>query len=406
MDSDVIVIGAGPAGAAISAILSQKGYSVKVLEKSSFPRFSIGESLLPQSMEFLDKAGLLDAIPPDLFQVKKGALFARGEQYSRIDFSKKFTNGPSETWQVTRSDFDKILIDKSATYGSEVIYNATVKKISFLPDSAKVHFAENNEDKELQTKFIVDASGAAMVLPRLMNDVSEPLQSKSALFTHYNSDDRNLEESENILISINPKNSKIWYWGIPLKNGGLSVGVVSDTKTLDEYQGNDSQVFNTIVSEEPSLNRRLKNSAPTMPIKKITGYEATIKNTHGKGFLLIGNAGGFIDPIFSSGVTVALKSAILGAENIIKVLSGETVDWTEYDKEMDLGNNTFRAYVKSWYEGPLQEIILMEGKEEEIQKKINSILAGYVWDKENSFVREPARKLKQVLSLIRKYSVS
>lgn len=403
MDSDVVVIGAGPAGAAISAILSQNNFSVTVLEKSTFPRFSIGESLLPQCMVYLKEAGLLDCIPPDLFQVKKGALFTRGSQTSKIDFSDKFTSGPSETWQVMRSDFDEILINKSAEFGTRLIFDAEVKSVSFSENSASLSYSKDGQEKEISTKFVVDASGGAMVLPRLMNAVSQPKISKLALFAHFQGDQRSTEESENILISINPKNSKIWYWGIPLKDDLISVGVVTDLETLNNYDGNDSEKFQKVIAEEPNLSRRLKNANPIRAVKKIVGYEAAVKSVHGDRFLLIGNAGGFIDPIFSSGITVALKSAVIGAKNILKTLSGKNSDWTSYDQEMSVGNNTFKAYVDSWYDGTLQDIILMHGKEPEIQKKINSILAGYVWDPENSFVREPKRKLNQVSSLVERF---
>ncbi|MCM8542548.1 MAG: FAD-dependent monooxygenase, partial [Lentisphaeraceae bacterium] len=257
MTSDVAVIGAGPAGAAISAILSQNGFSVTVLEKNLFPRFSIGESLLPQCMEFLEEAGLLSAVNPDSFQIKKGALFARGDQKSKIDFSEKFTSGPSETWQVTRAEFDQSLINKSVEYGTEVIFNAEVKEIDFNPSSVQVSFLADGTEKKLETKFLVDASGGAMVLPRLLNSVSKPKLSKVSLFRHFKVDSRNLEESENILISINPNNKKIWYWGIPLKDGNISVGVVTDEKTLSSYNGSTSEQFDKLISEEPNLFKRL-----------------------------------------------------------------------------------------------------------------------------------------------------
>ena len=136
---------------------------------------------------------------------------------------------------------------------------------------------------------------------------------------------------------------------------------------------------------------------------KIQAYEAKVEKIYGDKFLLIGNAGGFIDPIFSSGITVALKSAVSGSKEIIKLLKGQKPDWKAYCDEINVGNKTFKAYVDSWYEGTLQNIILMTGKDPDIQKKINSILAGYVWDQKNTFVKEPKRKLKQVSSLIERF---
>ena len=242
-----------------------------------------------------------------------------------------------------------------------------------------------------------------MVLPRLLNSVSKPKLSKVSLFRHFKGDSRNLEESENMLISINPNNKKIWYWGIPLKDGNISVGVVTDEKTLSSYNGSTSEQFDKLISEEPNLFKRLHIASPMRETAKIQAYEAKVEKIYGDKFLLIGNAGGFIDPIFSSGITVALKSAVSGSKEIIKLLKGQKPDWKAYCDEINVGNKTFKAYVDSWYEGTLQNIILMTGKDPDIQKKINSILAGYVWDQKNTFVKEPKRKLKQVSSLIERF---
>ena len=404
METDVIVIGAGPAGSACASILAQKGYSVLILEKNSFPRFSIGESLLPQCMVFLEESGLLEAIPKDSFQVKKGALFAKGEQTAKIDFSQKFSSGPAETWQVTRSDFDQILIDKAQEYGATVKFNTEVKSFEQNDNYATLSVKAGNKRMDLNCRFVIDASGSAMVIPRLLNLVSKPKVSKTSLFCHFENESRSKEENENILISINPKNPKIWYWGIPFKDNKISVGVVSDDETLDTYSEDDQDSFKQLISEEPHLARRLKNAKTSRPLQKIKAYEAAVNQSHGDRFLLVGNASGFIDPIFSSGLTVALKSAVLGTKEVLSFLENQSPKWQEYNRQMNIGNDTFRAYVEAWYDTSLQEIILTQNKEEDIQKKINSILAGYVWDTENSFVREPARKLKQVSQLIKRYS--
>ena len=400
MEIDVIVIGAGPAGAAFSTILSQNGFSVTVLEKSIFPRFSIGESLLPQSMTFLKEADLLSEIPNDLFQPKKGALFAQGDNCAKIDFSQKFTEGPSQTWQVERSIFDELLINKAIKSGVKVKFNTSLEQINFEEETVEVSIAKNGKTERLSASFIVDASGGAMVLPRLMKTVSKPSNSKVALFQHFSDEERTLQESENILISIHPNDNKIWYWGIPFKDNKVSVGVVTDEKTLESYSGSEDKIFQTLYSQEPHLQKRLRNASGINSVQKIKAYEAKINQIHGEQFLMIGNAAGFIDPIFSSGITIALKSAVCAAPEVMKVLRKEKPDWQSYDEEMALGNNTFKAYVDAWYDSSLQKIILSQNKEPDIQSKINSILAGYVWDKSNSFVREPARKLQQVSKLL------
>lgn len=398
MDFDLIVIGAGPAGAALAKVVAEQGFKVKILEKSLFPRFSIGESLLPQCMTSLKKCGLLESIPEDLFQVKKGALFARGNRSAKIDFSQKFTAGPSQTWQVTRADFDQLLIQSAVRAGCDVSFESEITGIEFKKDSVQVNFKKNGRSENLSSKFIVDASGSAMVLPRILGTCSKPVNSKKAVFSHFKTDRRNTEESDNILIAVHPQNSGIWYWGIPLKDGSISVGVVSDNKN---FSGNDSEDLLKYIADEPQLNRRVDPQSQSRETQSITAYEATVSQTHGDRYLLIGNAAGFIDPIFSSGVTLALKSAELGSDLVTNYLKGKAVNWDNFDKTMAIGNNTFKAYVEAWYDATLQDIIFMQDKDLDIQKKINSILAGYVWDLKNPFVREPQRKLKQIHKLFK-----
>ena len=398
MDFDLIVIGAGPAGAALAKMVAEQGFKVKILEKSLFPRFTIGESLLPQCMTSLEKCGLLASIPEDLFQIKKGALFARGNHSAKIDFSQKFSDGPSQTWQVTRADFDQILIDAAKVAGCDVSFESEITDIELYSESVKVSYKKDDIEETISSRFIVDASGGAMVLPGILGTSSKPTKSKKAVFSHFKTDHRNTEESENILIAVHPENPGIWYWGIPLKDGSISVGIVSDSEI---FSGNDSEDLLKFIAEEPQLNRRIDTNSQSRDAQSITAYAATVSSTHGDRYLLIGNAAGFIDPIFSSGVTLALKSALLGAPMVIDILNGKSVNWESFDDTMRIGNNTFKAYVEAWYDSTLQDIIFMKGKNPDVQKKINSILAGYVWDINNPFVREPERKLKQVHKLFK-----
>jgi flavin-dependent dehydrogenase len=393
---DVAVIGAGPAGAAIASLLVQNSYSTVILEKSIFPRFAIGESLLPQSMSLLDKCGLLKALPTDAFQIKKGAIFKKNNQHALIDFSHKFTDGPGTTWQVLREEFDSILINTVKDAGAEVFFDTAVNNVEFQEDIVTLEC----NDKTIKSRFVVDASGNAMVLPRLMKTVSKPVDSKTSMFRHLVNDNRSDEEAENILISINPEKSDIWYWGIPLPNGRISVGITAGSQIMESSLNIEEQ-FSKLIQQEPNIAKRLQNAVPISDISTINAYSSSVESIYSNQHLVIGNAGGFIDPIFSSGLTVALKSAVCGFERVNDILSGNKADWQGYEREMKIGNNTFKAYVEAWYDQSLQNIIFAENKNEIVQSKINSILAGYAWDTENSFVREPKRKLKQLNKLMR-----
>lgn len=235
-----------------------------------------------------------------------------------------------------------------------------------------------------------------MILPRILKTFTQPIKSNKAVFTHFKIDRRNLEESENILIAVNSKNWRVWYWGIPLKDGSISVGVVSDEQN---FSGDDHADLIRYILEEPQLSIRVDLASQIRPVQSISAYQSTVSPTHSERYLLVGNAGGFIDPIFSSGVTLALKSVVLGAPLVIDILNDKKVDWSHFDQEMSHGNKTFRAYIESWYETTLQEIIFLNDKQEDIKAKISSILAGYVWDRQSSLVREPKRKIEQIYRL-------
>ena len=395
MDCDVAIIGAGPAGAAMASMLNAENYRVTILERSVFPRFSIGESLLPQSMVFLKQCGLLKDIPPDTFQLKKGALFRKNNQKAHIDFSFKFTEGPETTWQVLREEFDTLLINAVQKSGAEVYFDTEVTDFDQFKDHALVHC----RDKTIKCRFVIDASGSAMILPRLMKTIEKPVLEKASLFGHFANDSRNEKESNNILISVHPQDPTIWYWGIPLADGKISVGVTSDA---NKFSTKDSEELLKYALAEPALKKRLQNATMTSKVGFIKGYTASVNQIYGERFLQIGNAGGFLDPIFSSGMTVALKTAVEGFRCVKAILEGNKPDWNHYMAELELGNKTFKACIDAWYEGSLQDIIFSDNKTPEVQKKLNSILAGYAWDRNNSFVGGTSRKIKQLHRLIQR----
>ena len=177
-DVDVVIIGAGPSGAISAALLHQKGYSVRVLERQTFPRFSIGESLLPQCMEFIEEAGMLPALQaaaPDLgFQFKNGAAFKFRDNYTDYDFREKFSPGHGTTFQVERGAFDKLLADEAARFGADIRYRHTITDVDVSGELARVDYTDDTDSEpgmgqagSLTARFVLDASGFGRVLPRL-----------------------------------------------------------------------------------------------------------------------------------------------------------------------------------------------------------------------------------------------
>ncbi|HAV16355.1 MAG TPA: FAD-dependent oxidoreductase, partial [Acinetobacter nosocomialis] len=187
---DVVIIGAGPSGSSAAALLRKKGYKVAVLEKQYFPRFSIGESLLPQSMAFLEEAGLLETVREHVeqyaFQFKNGAAFLRGKQRSFYDFTEKFTDGPGTTWQVRRADFDNLLAKQAQAYGADLRFGHEVLDVDVAPEQPILTVLdEKQQSYQIQTKFLLDASGFGRILPKLL-DLESPsnFPVRRALFTH------------------------------------------------------------------------------------------------------------------------------------------------------------------------------------------------------------------------------
>lgn len=392
---DVVVIGAGPSGAVSSSLLAEYGYRVLVLEKEHFPRFSIGESLLPQSMEFLERAGMLKDVVEVGFQFKNGAAFTQASKYDYFDFREKFSDGWGTTYQVQRNRFDKVLADRAEKRGVEIYYGQTVTAVRQRIDQVDVTaFAEDGKSYTVSARFVLDASGFGRVLPRLLSlEKSSTLASRISLFTHIEDHisvsgfDRN-----KILITVHPDNKEIWYWLIPFSNGRASVGVVLPRAAYNANVDKNEELLKRYISEGCMLSDVLENAVFDTPVGCIDGYSCDVESLYGDRFALLGNAGEFLDPVFSSGVTIALKSAVLAADVLHRELQGFCPDWeTEYALPLKQGVNTFRAFVEGWYDGRLQDVIFAEEKSVEIKRMISSILAGYAWDTSNPFVREPER---------------
>lgn len=402
---EVVVIGAGPAGAVAAALLKRQGHDVLMLERQQFPRFSIGESLLAHCLEFVEEAGMLPAVQAAGFQVKNGAAFARGDEYTYFDFRDKFSPGPGTTFQVQRATFDKVLADDAARQGVEVRYLQEVTAADFNGDSPVLDVRDaDGVTRQIKSRFVLDASGYGRVLARLL-DLERPssMPPRKAIFTHIEDriDDAGFDR-EKILISVHPEEPGIWYWLIPFSNGRCSFGVVGGQ---DLFGGPDQDLMITLramADAAPNLKRVLANAVWDTPANTIGGYSASVTRLHGPGYALLGNAAEFLDPVFSSGVTIALRSSKLATDALHRQLGGEIVDWqADFADPLMVGVETFRAYVQGWYSGEFQDVVFYKNAQPEIRRMISSILAGYAWDASNPFVASPQRRLRMLSELCR-----
>jgi flavin-dependent dehydrogenase len=403
--SDVLIIGAGPAGSIAAALLARRGISVLVLEREKFPRFSIGESLLACSMELLEEAGMVDAVTARNFQLKNGAVFDRDGEISEFDFAHKSSPGYSFTFQVPRAEFDSTLAAEAQRQGAEIRFETDITAVDVSGAQPTVTSRSARGIEVHAPRFVLDASGFGRTLPKLLGlDRPSAFPPRGAIFTHVRDNTvAGAFDRQKIRVGIHPTDPAVWSWVIPFSNGLASVGVVASVELHHSRTGSAEERFWQALDAEPRLRALLARAETVRPPGEIIGYAATVSQLHGRHFALLGNAAEFLDPVFSSGVTIAMKSASLAAAALVRQLRGEGVDWQrEFAEPLNYGVETFRAFVAGWYDGSLQQIIFFPRQQENIRRMICSVLAGYVWDRENPYTGPQAgRRLRALAEMCR-----
>jgi flavin-dependent dehydrogenase len=403
IETDVLVIGAGPAGSISAAMIHRGGLSVKVVEREKFPRFVIGESLLPRCMEVLEEAGLLEAVKAKNFQQKFGAKFLKENNVSDFNFTDQFTKGWNWTWQVPRAEFDLALIEEVQRQGVSVDFETTVTGIELFEDESSLTTIQRKDGSadKIKARFIVDASGYGRVIPRLFNlDKPSNLDPRKAVFAHVKDAHRmKFDEPNRIIVVIYEPG--VWVWIIPFSSGITSLGFVGSFDFFAKVEGPIEQQYKTLINGHPYLKSRFGDADWIFQPRKLEAWSATSEKFFGKGYVLTGNVTEFLDPIFSSGVMFATVSSHLASKQVIRKLKGESVNWeADYTEIIQQGVDTFRTYVMAWYDGTLEKIFFAKKPDLEIKRQICSVLAGYVWDQNNPYVRDHNGALKRLAKLI------
>lgn len=330
-DYDVIVIGGGPAGAATGALIAEHGHSVLVLERSAFPRFHVGESLIPETYWSLKRLGLVEWLRASGFPRKFSVqFFSDGHRASRPFYFDEYRQcESSQTWQVWRDEFDMRLLQRAAELGATVHTSAAVLNVIFDGDAAagvQVRLTASDgtkSDREISCRVVVDASGqSAFIASRLgLKDVDAFLQ-KGTIWNYFENARRDEgERDQGATLILQTEGKKSWFWFIPLPENVTSVGCTGSMHYMFPSGTSPAETFQRELDRCPELQERLSSARPTRNYLTTRDYSYYSREGAGHGWVLVGDAFGFIDPVYSSGVFLALKSAELAADSIHEALA-------------------------------------------------------------------------------------
>ena len=352
---DVIIMGGGPAGSSIASILSREGRQVVLFEKAVFPRHHIGESLMTDTYWTFRRMGLLEKLRESPFVRKYSVQFANsaGKESRPFYFFEAQHHESAVTWQVTRSEFDHLLINHAAEQGAVVHQGTSVKQVLFEGDRAigvEVELADGSRE-QFFAKVVVDATGqTAMLSNKFRWRVRDPKLKKAVLYSYFKGAHREPDLNGGAtLVLRTEQGSGGWFWYIPLENDITSVGIVADPEYLLQNRGQDlAKIFQEEIEKCEPCRRRVGEGTRVDKIYSILDYSYRSKRNAGNGFILIGDAYGFLDPIYSSGVLLALKMAEMAADAIHDAFSHDDFSAErlgQYQTKLDRGIESMRKLV-------------------------------------------------------------
>lgn len=358
-ETDVIVIGGGPAGATASTLIAQKGYRVRLFEREHFPRFHIGESLIPETYWVLQRLNMLPKMKASRFVHKHSVQFvsSKGKLSAPFYFYDNKPHECSQTWQVVRSEFDKMMLDNAREHGVRADEGARVLDVIQEGDrvvGVRVQL-ENEGVREVRAKVVVDASGqSGLLMNKFKLRIWDPILNKGAVWTYWEGAYRDTGRDEGATIVLQTENKKGWFWYIPLHDNRVSVGVVAPFDYLFKGRGSHEQIYTEEVEKCQAVSERVATA------KRITGYFATRDYSYrstrvsGPGWVVIGDAFGFLDPLYSSGVLLALKSGEMAADAITEGLANNDTSEAQLGKwgpTLNQGIDRMRRLVCEYYDG-------------------------------------------------------
>jgi len=379
---DVAIIGGGPAGSTAGALLARARRRVILFEREKFPRFHIGESLLPFSMKAFTRLGLHEKFSSAGFMKKFGGeIFgACSEQGTKFYFKDGFRSQTDHSYQVTRSDFDKVLLDYAAECGVEVCEQAAADQVEFSKTNVDLMVKSNGSSRTIRSRYVIDASGRASVLGRQfkIKKTYDHLH-KVSIFAHYDGVWR--AEGIDGTLTLLIRGIDRWFWIIPLTNERTSIGVVLDSETFRKSKLSPENFLTQALAEQPIISKRLTNARRISEVYVEADFSYRSAKLHGDRWLLAGDAAGFIDPIFSSGVFLALFSGELAADSLNEVLGYPRKAkrlFARYDRAVNRAMDIYLRFVNAWYTKEFIEVFLTPRDVLGIQPAVNAVLGGNV----------------------------
>ncbi|MGH7456192.1 MAG: NAD(P)/FAD-dependent oxidoreductase, partial [bacterium] len=356
---DVVVIGGGPAGSTVSALIAQHGYKVQLFERERFPRFHIGESLIPETYWVLKRLGMLEKMQQSHFVKKYSVQFvnASGKLSAPFYFWDNKPHECSQTWQVVRSEFDLMMLNNAREHGVEAHEGVRVRDVLFDHQRAvgvKIQL-EDGTHREVPARVVVDASGQSGLLQNKFKlRIWDPVLNKGAIWTYWQGAYRDKGRDEGATMVLQTANRQGWFWYIPLHDDRVSVGVVAPFDYLFKRRKSHEQTYIEEVERCPAVKERVSSG------KRITGYFATKDYSYratqaaGDGWVTIGDAFGFLDPLYSSGVLLALRSGEMAADAIVEGFQRGDLSAAQLGKWGALFNegvDRMRRLVCEYYDG-------------------------------------------------------